>query len=90
MLNTLRNDCGKTDQQTLLEYGYTNYPGDFGNMTILTGGEIPPLWGSNMDSGGGLVQTLLSIDWTRVFPNAPEEFCPNSPTLEGPVPPTGV
>ncbi len=93
MMATLRNDClaGKTDAQTLEEYGYPPDYG-FGTMTILTGGEIPPLWGSNFNTGSNLVSTLLSIDWLKVYPPGPKTtgvFCPNSPDITGPIPPSG-
>ncbi len=93
MMNTLRNACaaGKTDAETLQQYGYgTDY--EFGTMKVLTGGEIPPIWGSNLDTGGSLVQTLLSIDWLKYYPPGPLTtgvFCPNSPDITGPIPPSG-
>jgi hypothetical protein len=75
--------AGKTDEQTLLEYGYP--PGyGFGYLQILGAVGIPPLWGSNFDTGL-LVSRLLTSDWSSFAQFAPL-FCPNSPTIV--IPPT--
>jgi hypothetical protein len=96
MLNTLRNDClaGKTDEQTLLEYGYPQNYG-FGYMTILGSTPDAPLWGNNFNTGL-LVSRLLSVDWVRATlsdPTAGQKIlqlnCPNNPQIQGPIPPTG-
>jgi hypothetical protein len=82
MLDTLRNDCaaGKTDEQTLTEYGYP--PGyGFGNMGLLglAGDPPPPLWGSNFPVST-MISTMLSANYSS-FSQFADTFCPNSPTL---------
>ncbi len=83
MINTLRNDClaGKTDEQTLSEYGYAPgyvlYP-----ITVLDfgGSYPPPLFGSG--DTDKLKTNLLNTDWVAVYKSVAPIFCPNSPTLE--------
>ncbi len=84
MTNTLRNDClaGKSDEQTLIEYGY---PADYKMfpMTVLNFGGLssPPLFGTGFNTTQ-LKQNLLNADWVVTYKSKAPIFCPNSPVLE--------
>jgi len=85
MMNTLRADCaaGKTDEQTLQEYGYP--PGYvLFPITVLSpaGAYPPPIFGSDFDVGT-IIQNLLNTDWKSVYPTAQDIFCQSTPYTPG-------
>jgi hypothetical protein len=83
MANTLRNDCaaGKTDEQTLQEYGYA--PGYLmWPITVLDPGGVypPPLFGSGFNTSQ-LITNLNNTDWRATYGSQAPTFCPNSPSF---------
>jgi hypothetical protein len=86
MTYTLLNDClaGKTDEETLQEYGYP--PGYvLWPLTVLDpGGKYPPpLFGGGFNTTQ-LIANLKSANWVAAYQSVVPKFCPKSPILVPP------
>ncbi|NMD01474.1 MAG: hypothetical protein GYA62_17370, partial [Bacteroidales bacterium] len=82
MVNTLRNDCaaGKSDSQTLQEYGYPAGTVLWPLSVLAPGTSSFPLFGSSFNTSQ-LITNLQNTDWVSVYGPQAATFCPSSPTL---------